>query len=227
MADDDEGKVRRNLVWLSSFVVGWWLFGVDVSDILKRLVGVANVEHPTRIWPILLILLYYTFARFWASPQANEARKSLFDFRRSVFHERLMSMLNQDIPKLSAISEINTRYISKEGFKKILQEVDFGPATETLEFRFNGINPNGVFRSRGLVALTANKIYQRKEGDASVASHTLEVPYQLPAWRHRAFALLTFMKLAFWDNETTYFVFPTLVWFAAVLITSFNLWATF
>ncbi|MDP5239918.1 hypothetical protein Q9Q94_10260 [Uliginosibacterium sp. 31-16] len=199
--DEDESKIRRNLVWLSSLIVGWWFIGLDLSEVAKKLIGTDKIDHPARVWIVIAVMLYYVVARFWNQEKSTACRNALIGLRR----DEIKSSVN----KLIGLEWSHSG--SGKNLKYIGNKVDNPSNT------IHGLLDNPLllecsfFYRKGRIQISSGGVYEIRT-------------YELPFVRHSWSVFKRVSKLVFWDNETTYFVFPMILWLGAVAITVCNLW---
>lgn len=77
--DDDDAKIRRNLVVTSMLVLALIFLGVGVDDVLKKVIGtdVAPKVHAWRAWLVVVLVLVYQVMRYRFSDEYVEAFDAL------------------------------------------------------------------------------------------------------------------------------------------------------
>lgn len=85
MFEDEESKIRRNLLAVSAAILLFAWLNVPTGTVAKRIFGDTEnwVLSPARFWPPVLALLFYLAARF---QYCDEFSKAIARFREELFN---------------------------------------------------------------------------------------------------------------------------------------------
>lgn len=104
MIDDEDSKVRRNLVVYSTVVIVVTFLGIQPMQILLKLLGVENGKiEPWRVWTVSAAVLMYLWLRFstssWSEAERLPARlrPGFFAVWQRIWARRLKLELSGDL----------------------------------------------------------------------------------------------------------------------------------
>jgi hypothetical protein len=77
LIDDEDGKVRRNLVVYSTLVIVVTFLGIQPMQILLKLIGDDNGKvEPWRVWSVSAAVLFYLWHRFSTAPIQDSSEQA-------------------------------------------------------------------------------------------------------------------------------------------------------
>lgn len=114
--DDDDDKVRRNLVVASALILVWSFLGIPHTVLLEKIGGGNAVIDPSRLWAVGLALLIYLLARFRFQPAFGHLREGL----ASATYNLMVTATHRGFDRL--VARFNATWVPNAAFTR--REID-------------------------------------------------------------------------------------------------------
>lgn len=226
MPDDEDSKIRRNLiVFCTLIIVTNWL-RLPISDLVQILINTKNATgirlSDVRVWVLLLVIHLYLGLRYkWSS----DREKGLSSTREQAWtnYWRLMSKLYfKEMPQSTkgAVYPASFSSTLKSALEKPDSLIAADDSVEKLALRatirWTGLLPTDRY---GLV-MSLKGEYSDKSG--LPASVNVPVSINQPI----AFVLKTYCRIRahIWSSGSLLYAFPILVWYATLFIIAVQIW---
>jgi hypothetical protein len=216
--DDEDDKIRRNLVVVSGGVLLGFIAGLPEGALIERVLGAKDALNPARFWlAVLLVVLYlsyrYRFSRDWGNgwSRFNSEREDRAQWSiQSSVHVAVARFCRGQRPSIKFAPALDSLRRELADAHASRSEVDFAGSWKTYDA--TGGSGSTIVSVKWLV------------DGSTVQSRTVEFEYQLTKWQLSRHRILAFGRTVLFSEPTAAHLMPVLFSVLAIGVVIWRIW---
>jgi len=225
MGEDENSKVRRNLVALSFAVIVGWITDVSVTKL--PIFGLSiSTEHPGRVWFALLLALVYMNQRYHFADDTMSAWSQLGEKYTDALKAAATRLLSKEIQRVT-VKKRSSSVLPVLNAGTLLEQAKNTPAVINFSGECSIIGPVEALKKprdviyllkQGHIAIIDASYMTKSSSVRSVQRGTTTNVYELSTFRHAALVVMTTVKFLIHSKPSIELLVPYLLGAIALVI---------